>query len=79
MARIYWFVVVANGNWAVKREAGPALQTFQLQSAAIDYAATQARTYHQTSGQPTGIRVQGEDGKWRDERTYGDDPFPPAG
>jgi hypothetical protein len=79
MARIYWFVVVAGGDWAVKREGEVASRTFRLQADAIDHAAGLAKAHHQAYGVPTGVRIQGEDGRWRDERSYGDDPNPPRG
>lgn len=79
MARIYWYVVVDGANWAVKREGGPNLRSFNLQSAAIDHAAGLAKTHNSLSGEPSGVRIQGQGGQFRDERTYGNDPFPPRG
>lgn len=79
MARIYWYVVVDGANWAVKREGGPNLRSFARQSDAIEHATSLARSHYGATGQFTGVRIQGQGGQFRDERTFGGDPFPPRG
>lgn len=78
MARKYWYVVTNQGRWTV-REEGMAINTFPTQQQAITFATGTARGYHDRTGRPSGVRIQGAGGLWRDERSYGDDPFPPRG
>lgn len=78
--RTYYYVVVAGQSWAVKYDhqtAGTAY-VYRTQQEAID-AATAAAKAHAAKGLPSGIKIQGTDGKFRDERTYLFDPNPPRG
>jgi hypothetical protein len=79
MARFYFYVVVSGQQWAVKQEGQSQGLLYGTQSAAIEAAASAARTMNQNTGRATGVRIQGSNGQWRDERSYGDDPFPPRG
>jgi Uncharacterized protein conserved in bacteria (DUF2188) len=61
-------------QWAVQREgAARANSLHDHQDDAIKRAIELAR---RADGQ---LRVKGKDGQIRDERTYGNDPYPPAG
>lgn len=79
MARFYYFVVTSGNGWAVHTGAGSPRREFTTQADAVAYAARTANTDHVLQGRPTGVRIQGRDSQWRDERSYGDDPFPPRG
>jgi len=79
MARFYYYVVVSGQRWEVKFDGQRELFLYDTQAAAIEAAAGAARTTNQNAGTPTGVRIQGANGQWRDERSYGDDPFPPRG
>lgn len=78
MARFYYYVVLADGVWHVKAE-GHSVGTFRTQSDAIATATQRARGLWEQQRRPSGVRIQGRDGLWQDERTYGNDPFPPPG
>ena len=81
MARFYYYVVTSGTEWEVKFD-GQGARTFKYptQAAAVNAAATAARTTHDNqNGRLTGVRIQGANSQWRDERTYGLDPHPPRG
>ena len=79
-ARTYYYVVVAGQSWAVKYDTQPAgtSYVYMTQQAAIDAATTAAKAFAEL-GYPSGVKIQGADGKFRDERTYLFDPNPPRG
>lgn len=83
MARKYWNVVTSGDNWAVKEDGAGLLgqfgQAYRTQSEAITEARRRALDHHNRTGEPTGVRIQGGNSRWREERSYGDDPFPPRG
>lgn len=66
-------VVPSNTNWAVKHE-GATLSTHVLKSAAIDAGVKVAR-----QNAPSQLVIHRADGTIEDERTYGNDPYPPPG
>ena len=68
-----YLVVNHEGGWAIKLD-GRILGTFATQEDAEAVARDMARDQ-----EPSQVRVQGKDGKWQDESTYGDDPYPPKG
>lgn len=73
MARTSYYVTNYQGQWHVKvgdNRYGP----YRTQADAI----AQARAWA-TANQPSQILVQGADGRFRTEWTYGNDPFPPRG
>lgn len=78
MARKYWYVVTGDNGWTV-REEGVAVHTFRTQAEAIAFATGAARSYHDRTSRPSGVKIQTAGGQWREERSYGDDPFPPRG
>lgn len=73
MARKRYDVVPHSGDWAVKH-AGNVLSTHILKQAAVDAGVKVAR-----ANQPSQLVIHRADGTIEDERTYGDDPFPPRG
>jgi hypothetical protein len=69
-----WDVEPRGEQWAVQREGteqADSLHDHQVE--AITRAVDLAR---RDGGQ---MRVKGTDGEIRDERTYGNDPYPPSG
>lgn len=69
--------VVSNGNrWAVRCEHCNA-HTTDTQAEAIKIAKQHVSSL--PKGTLSQIMVQGDDGRFRTEWTYGSDPFPPAG
>ncbi len=61
-------------DWVVKRAGGQrASSTHDTQKGALDVARQQAK---KEGGQ---VKVHGEDGRIREERTYRTDPNPPKG
>lgn len=72
--REVWDVEPRGDGWAVQREGTTQADSLHdRQDDAINRAASLAR---RAGGE---LRVKGEDGKIRDEPTYGDDSYPPAG
>lgn len=73
MARKRYDVVPASTNWAVTH-LGSVLSTHALKSVAVDAGVRVA-----TANQPSQLVIHRADGTIEDERTYGNDPFPPRG
>ncbi len=81
MARTYYYVVNSGNQWEIKfdgQENGTRY-VYATQADAINAAAAAANTNFTQNGRPSGVRIQGQNGQWRDERTYGNDPHPPRG
>jgi hypothetical protein len=79
MPRTYWFVVRSGDEWQVKlQDRDSPVSTHGTQAEAIDAAVEAAKDAY-SGGTLSGVRVQGEDNAWREERTYGSDPNPPPG
>lgn len=73
MKRKRYEVVPGSGDWSVKHE-GKVLSTHRLKTAAIDAGVKVAR-----ANQPSQLVIHRADGTIEDERTYGEDPYPPPG
>ena len=71
MARLYFYVSGQDAHWVVMTNPDEPGTFFPTRATAIDYAATAARAVAAKSI-PSGVRVQGTDGRWQDERTYGE-------
>ncbi len=67
--------VVRNGNgWGVRGEGSSRLTSkHATQGEAIQHGRSIAQN------QSSELRIQGEDGKFREAWSYGKDPFPPKG
>jgi hypothetical protein len=78
MSRFYYYVVQSGHAWEIKFEGQTQPYSYATQAEAIS-AATEAAKAMWQRGNRSGIRVQGANNQWRDERTYGEDPFPPPG
>ncbi len=81
MPRLYYYVVTSGQQWEVKYDGQPAgtRYLYNTQDEALQVARTTARKHHTDNGVPSGVKLQGANSLWRDEATYGDDPFPPRG
>ena len=79
MARRYYYVTQSAPGWVVKTAGDERGVQFRTQADAITAAAQAARNDWEHGGTPSGVRIHDREGKWRDERTYGEDPFPPRG
>ena len=73
MARKRYDVVPSGTNWAVTT-GGRTLSTFVTKSDAITAGVTVAR-----ANQPSQLLIHRANGTIEDERTYGNDPYPPRG
>lgn len=71
------YVVTHGSYWMVKCEHCTPTSTVTTQAEAIRHA--RAHVASQPAGTLSQILVQGQDGKFRTEWTYGQDPFPPRG
>lgn len=75
MARNIYDVSPNSGRWSVKkRGAVSAAGTFDTKEAAVSFGVTLAR-----NNMPSQLVIRRADGTIEEERTYGDDPYPPAG
>ena len=77
MERLKYYVVTYQDQWWVNFQShryGP----YGTQAEAIEAAKKSARKSAE-EGSPSQVLVQGRDGKFRVEWTYGDDPYPPKG
>jgi hypothetical protein len=72
----YWVVWTSSiEKWQVKKTGNAvALRNFDTKEPAISYAVTVAR-----NNVPSQLIIKLKDGKIEDERTYGNDPYPPIG
>lgn len=73
MARKRYDVVPKGTLWAVTHQ-GSTLSTHITKSAAVDAGVSIAK-----ANQPSQLIIHRADGTIEDERTYGNDPFPPRG
>jgi len=73
MARKRYDVVPSNGQWNVT-SGGGVLSRHVNKQPAIDAGVSAAR-----ANQPSQLVIHRVDGTIEDERTYGDDPYPPRG
>ncbi|EHU5176023.1 DUF2188 domain-containing protein [Vibrio parahaemolyticus] len=77
MARNRYWVVWTNAieQWQVKKTGNEtALKNFNVKADAIDYGVDVANR-----NMPSQLTIKKKDGQIEDERTYGDDPYPPKG
>jgi len=77
MARDQFFVVLHEGRWKIKHN-GQHSKPYHSQTAALKDAIDQAHEVHKKGGLFQ-VLVQREDLQFREERTFGKDPYPPAG
>jgi hypothetical protein len=76
MARAHYYVLSERGGWKIRLNGKDF--PFGSQAEAIRAAVNAA---HQSGrdGHDAQVLVQGRDGQWRTEWTYGHDPYPPPG
>ncbi|MFQ4134580.1 DUF2188 domain-containing protein, partial [Vibrio vulnificus] len=77
MARNRYWVVWTNAieQWQVKKTGNEtALKNFNVKADAIDYGVDIAKR-----NIPSQLTIKKKDGQIEDERTYGNDPYPPKG
>lgn len=79
MARFYYYVVSSGQQWEVTFQGQTEKYFYRTQADAIEAAAGAARKMHADGNGNSGVRIQNAQGQWRDERTYGEDPYPPRG
>ena len=75
--RVKLFVSPSGTQWKVQFEGGSLVSNHTTQEAAIK--AARAKVASLPEGACSQILVQGADGQFRTEWTYGKDPFPPRG
>jgi len=75
MARNIYDVSPSGDTWTVrKRGATSAAGTFDRKQDAIDFGVKLAR-----ANEPSQLVIRRANGTIEDERTYGNDPYPPPG
>lgn len=69
-----YYTVRHGDKWASRKEgASKVSKIFDTQKEAMDYSRDQAKKNNSEH------RIQGQDGKFRDADSYGNDPHPPKG
>ena len=76
MARAHYYVVRDGSGWKVQLDGKdyPFNTQAEAMKAAVDATHSSGREGHDAQ-----VLVQGRDGKWQTEWTYGHDPYPPPG
>lgn len=76
MARAHYYVLKDGTEWKIRHNDKDYKYTTQADAmkAAVDAAHLSGRSGHDAQ-----VLVQGRDGKWQTEWTYGHDPYPPNG
>lgn len=75
MARTIYEVYPSGEKWAVKRRGTErADSTWDTKKEAVDRGVELAK-----ANQPSQLVIKRRDGTIEEERTYGDDPYPPKG
>lgn len=77
MARAHYYVLHNEHGWRIKLGDdyhGP----YVSKASAIQVAVDAARRSH-AAGHDAQVLVQGQNGQWQTEWTYGHDPYPPKG
>ena len=77
MPRDQYFVVLHEGKWKITHN-GSHSHPYETQQDALDAAIDAAKTAYD-HGRLSQVLVQGENMEFREERTYGKDPYPPPG
>ena len=74
MDRAYFYVLLSDDRWAVRVGGTHVPALFDRKAKAVRAAIDAAEDQWKQTGQPTGVRVQLSNGRWEDERIYGNDP-----
>lgn len=78
--RLYYYVLTVGGRWEVRVQGHPnGSFMFDRKEDALNGARAGAKENWEKNGKPSGVRVQLQNGQWEEERTFGNDPFPPRG
>ena len=74
MSRKNQYIVPTNNGWGVRGEGSQRITAeYKTQREAIERGRDIARN------QESELRIQGENGKFREAWSYGNDPYPPKG
>ena len=76
MARAIYYVLSAGDRWKIRHDDKDYF--YDTQASAIRTAVDTAHKAGQ-GGHDAQVLVQGHDGQWQTEWTYGHDPYPPKG
>lgn len=75
MKRTIYRVKLCDGGWEVRRDgAERASRLFETKEPAVEYGIDVAR-----KNQPSQLVIYLASGEFEEERTYGNDPYPPRG
>lgn len=76
MARAEYYILSAGGQWKIRHDGKDYHYATQQEAirAAVDAAHSSGKNGHDAQ-----VLVQGANGQWRTEWTYGHDPYPPKG
>jgi hypothetical protein len=80
MSRIYYYVVShPTAGWQLSLEGGKEATFYKTKEEAVQAGRRIARSRGERNRENTGLRIGLANGQWQEERSYGDDPFPPKG
>jgi len=77
MARVHYYVLHHEHGWRIRlgdQYHGPYLSKASATEAAVDAAHSSGK-----EGYDAQVLIQGLNGQWQTEWTYGHDPYPPKG
>jgi hypothetical protein len=72
MVRECFYVLADKTGWRVLH-AGEDVARTATKAEAVDQAVALARAHHEAGGKSQ-VLIMRDDGRWQEERTYGDDP-----
>ncbi len=76
MLRVEYYVLSSGNRWTIKYDGKE--YPYETQAEALDAAVLAAHASGK-NGFNAQVLLQGDNGQWRTEWTYGRDPYPPAG
>ena len=76
MARIQYLILSNGGRWKIRHNEKD--YEYATQAEAM-HAAVEAAHKSGEMGHDAQVLIQGRDGQWQTEWTYGHDPYPPRG
>lgn len=79
MKRFYYYVVKQGDAWVVRWDHDPREFNFSSKDQALAAAISAARANWEQSKLHSGVKIQTGQDEWEEERTFGDDPYPPIG
>jgi hypothetical protein len=78
VARTCYYVLPMGDKWAMKIKGNERTWEFDTEAEALAAARAAAQTVWEDKGMHSSVQIQQADGKWRDDSSHGQTPFPPS-